>query len=76
MLSIIISALLIVHTIISVDNIQLGQTIINMFGGNRANLKLILSVAMAALAFLTGSILVVPFLLMVAFDMRFKTKQA
>lgn len=76
MLSIIISALLIVHTIISVDNIQLGQTIINMFGGNRANLKLILSVAMAALAFLTGSILVVPFLLMVVFDMRFKTKQA
>lgn len=76
MLSIIISALLIVHTIISVDNIQLGQTIINMFGGNRANLKLILSVSMAALAFLTGSILVVPFLLMVAFDMRFKTKQA
>lgn len=76
MLSIIISALLIVHTIISVDNIQLGQTIINMFGGNQANLKLILSVAMAALAFLTGSILVVPFLLMVVFDMRFKTKQA
>lgn len=76
MLSIIISALLIVHTIISVDNIQLGQTIINMFGGNRANLKLILSVSMAALAFLTGSILVVPFLLMVVFDMRFKTKQA
>lgn len=76
MLSIIISALLIVHTIISVDNIQLGQTIINMFGGNRANLKLILSFAMAALAFLTGSILVVPFLLMVVFDMRFKTKQA
>lgn len=76
MLSIIISALLIVHTIISVDNIQLGQTIINMFGGNRANLKLILSVAMAALAFLTGSILVVPFLLMVVFDMWFKTKQA
>lgn len=76
MLSIIISALLSVHTIISVDNIQLGQTIINMFGGNRAKLKLILSVAMAALAFLTGSILVVPFLLMVVFDMRFKTKQA
>lgn len=76
MLSIIISALLIVHTIISVDNIQLGQTIINMFGGNRANLKLILSVSMAALSFLTGSILVVPFLLMVVFDMRFKTKQA
>lgn len=76
MLSIIISALLIVHTIISEDNIQLGQTIINMFGGNRAKLKLILSVAMAALAFLTGSILVVPFLLMVVFDMRFKTKQA
>ena len=76
MLSIIISALLIVHTIISVDNIHLGQTIINMFGGNRAKLKLILSVAMAALAFLTGSILVVPFLLMVVFDMRFKTKQA
>ena len=76
MLSIIISALLIVHTIISVDNIQLGQTIINMFCGNRAKLKLILSVAMAALAFLTGSILVVPFLLMVVFDMRFKTKQA
>lgn len=76
MLSIIISALLIVHTIISVDNIQLGQTIINMFGGNRAKLKLILSVAMAALSFLTGSILVVPFLLMVVFDMRFKTKQA
>lgn len=76
MLSIIISALLIVHTIISEDNIQLGQTIINMFGGNRANLKLILSVSMAALAFLTGSILVVPFLLMVVFDMRFKTKQA
>lgn len=76
MLSIIISALLIVHTIISVDNIQLGQTIINMFGGNQAKLKLILSVAMAALAFLTGSILVVPFLLMVVFDMRFKTKQA
>ena len=76
MLSIIISALHIVHTIISVDNIQLGQTIINMFGGNQANLKLILSVAMAALAFLTGSILVVPFLLMVVFDMRFKTKQA
>ena len=76
MLSIIISALLIVHTIISVDNIKFGQTIINMFGGNRAKLKLILSVAMAALAFLTGSILVVPFLLMVVFDMRFKTKQA
>lgn len=76
MLSIIISALLIVHTIISVDNIQLGQTIINMFGGNRAKLKLILSVSMAALSFLTGSVLVVPFLLMVAFDMRFKTKQA
>lgn len=76
MLSIIISALLIVHTIISVDNIKLGQTIIAMFGGNRANLKLIISVAMAALAFLTGSILVVPFLLMVVFDMRFKTKQA
>lgn len=76
MLSIIISALLIVHTIISVDNIQLGQTIINMFGGNRAKLKLILSVSMAALSFLTGSILVVPFLLMVVFDMRFKTKQA
>lgn len=76
MLSIIISALLIVHTIISVDNIQLGQTIINMFGGNRAKLKLILSVSMAALAFLTGSILVVPFLLMAVFDMRFKTKQA
>lgn len=76
MLSIIISALLIVHTIISVDNIQFGQTIINMFGGNRAKLKLILSVAMAALAFLTGSILVVPFLLMVVLDMRFQTKQA
>lgn len=76
MLSIIISALLIVHTIISVDNIQIGQTIINMFGGNRAKLKLILSVSMAALSFLTGSILVVPFLLMVVFDMRFKTKQA
>ena len=76
MLSIIISALLIVHTIISVDNIQLGQTIINMFGGNRAKLKLILSVSMAALAFLTGSILVVPFLLMVVLDMRFQTKQA
>lgn len=76
MLSIIISALLIVHTIISVDNIQLGQTIITMFGGNRAKLKLILSVSMAALSFLTGSVLVVPFLLMVAFDMRFKTKQA
>lgn len=76
MLSIIISALLIVHTIISVDNIQLGQTIINMFGGNRAKLKLIISVSMAALSFLTGSILVVPFLLMVVFDMRFKTKQA
>lgn len=76
MLSIIISALLIVHTIISVDNIKLGQIIINMFGGNRAKLKLILSVSMAALSFLTGSILVVPFLLMVVFDMGFKTKQA
>lgn len=76
MLSIIISALLIVHTIISVGNIKLGQTIINMFGGNRAKLKIILSVSMAALSFLTGSILVVPFLLMVVFDMGFKTKQA
>lgn len=76
MLSIIISALLIVHTIISVDNIKLGQTIITMFGGNRAKLKLILSVSMAALSFLTGSVLVVPFLLMAAFDMRFETKQA
>lgn len=76
MLSIIISALLIVHTIISVDNIQLGQTIINMFGGNRAKLKLIVSVTMTALALLAGSILIVPFLLMVVFDMRFKTKRA